>query len=89
MTMWKRLAKMIGVRSDQVEDALHDEQRARRQMDRRGFIAAASTVAAAPLLPKRIYSIPLRTKYARGTPAEMIHPLGGGAEYLALWIHVR
>lgn len=64
MKILDQLARMIGVRDDQVEDALQDEGRARQavQMSRRGFFAAGATMAAAPLVPKRVYSFLWETK---------------------------
>lgn len=58
MSFLDKLAKMVGVRGDQVEDALQDEERARQavMLSRRGFFAAGATMAAAPLVPKRAYS---------------------------------
>jgi hypothetical protein len=54
----EKLARMLGVRPDQTEDALQDEPRARSavELSRRGFFAAGATMVAAPLVPKRIYS---------------------------------
>lgn len=51
MSLWNKLASMLGVRTDQVDDALSDERRARVQMTRRGFLAAGAAVAAASMLP--------------------------------------
>lgn len=58
MSFLDRLAKMVGVRGDQAEDALQDEGRARQavKLSRRGFFAAGATMASAPLVPKRAYS---------------------------------
>ncbi len=56
--MWDRLARMLGVREDQAEDALKDETRAREavQLSRRGFFAAGAVMAATPLLPEKTFS---------------------------------
>jgi hypothetical protein len=66
MNIVKKLAQMIGVRDDQVQDALTDESRAREaiKLSRRGFFAAGATMAAAPLVPKRAYSF----LFAGGAP---------------------
>lgn len=57
MKILETLAKMVGVRSDQAEDALGDVQRAKQavRLSRRGFFAAGACMAAAPLVPTKAY----------------------------------
>lgn len=58
MSILQTLARMIGVREDQAEDALRCVPRAREAvvLSRRGFFAAGAVMAAAPLVPERLYS---------------------------------
>jgi hypothetical protein len=58
VTILQKLARMLGVRDDQVEDALQSTPRAREavQLSRRGFFAAGAVMAATPLVPEKAYS---------------------------------
>jgi hypothetical protein len=57
MSLLATVAKMLGVRPDQAEDALRDEGRAQQavRLSRRGFFAAGACMAAAPLVPRKVY----------------------------------
>jgi hypothetical protein len=55
--MFDALAKMLGVRRDQAEDAIHSERAARVTLNRRGFLLAGATAGAA-LATGAIWSIP-------------------------------
>lgn len=56
--IWERLAIMLGVRSDQLDDALQDPKRARLQMTRRGLLAAGAAALGGAMLPKAAWSFP-------------------------------
>lgn len=56
MSMWRKLAALLGVRDDQVDDALVDEDRCKRQLSRRGLLLAGAAVAGGALVPKRAWS---------------------------------
>lgn len=58
MSIWSKLASLLGVRDDQVDDALADGRRAQMQLDRRGFLLAGAALAAGALAPKALWSIP-------------------------------
>lgn len=51
MSMWQKLAGILGVRDDQVEDALKSEKRAKLQLNRRGFLQAAGALAVQQIVP--------------------------------------
>ena len=70
MPILERLAKMLGVRDDQVEDALANEQRAKQaiMLSRRGFFAAGLTMAAVPLVPNKAYSFLFEEAMFVGSP---------------------
>lgn len=58
VSMWQKLAALLGVRDDQVDDALVDEQRCQRQLTRRGLLLASAAAVGGALLPKRAWSLP-------------------------------
>lgn len=77
MSIRETLARMLGVRDDQTEDALADERRAREavKLSRRGFFAAGAVMAAAPLVPTRAYGFIFRP--ALSPWARLPYPFGG------------
>lgn len=62
--MLHKLARMLGVRIDQVEDALADEQRCKKQLTRRGLLAAGAALVGGSLLPAKTYSFGSPYPYA-------------------------
>jgi hypothetical protein len=59
MSMWQKLAGMLGVRDDQVEDALQNERGAKRHLSRRGFLMGTVALATSEILPvPKVYSLP-------------------------------
>lgn len=60
MSMLQKLSRILGVREDQVDDALKSEQRAQRQLTRRGLLTAGAAIVAGQLLPAagRVWSLP-------------------------------
>lgn len=56
MNILARLGKMLGVRDVELEDALVDERRAKRQLDRRGFLLAGAAALGGVMAPKALYS---------------------------------
>lgn len=60
MSMFQKLATLLGVREDQVDDALKDARRAHRQLSRRGLLAAGAAIVGGQLLPAggRVWSLP-------------------------------
>jgi len=64
MTIWSTLASLLGVRDDQVDDALASEQCARHTLSRRGLLLGAASVA--PMLAtSRTWSLPAMSRRPR------------------------
>lgn len=51
MSMWQKLATMLGIREDQVEDALQNERGAQKALSRRGFLMGTVAFTASEILP--------------------------------------
>lgn len=59
MSMWQKLASMLGVRDDQVEDALKNERGAQNHLSRRGFLLGTVALATSEILPvQRTFGFP-------------------------------